>query len=33
MELWNDGFKENGTKSVYFCIDFLLRVPYFLGRK
>jgi hypothetical protein len=24
MELWNDGFKENGIQSTSFSIDFLV---------
>jgi hypothetical protein len=28
MELWNDGFKENGIQSAYFCIDFLVLMQY-----
>jgi hypothetical protein len=29
MELWNDGFKENGIQSAYYCIDFVFRYPVF----
>jgi hypothetical protein len=33
MELWNDGFKENGIQSAFFYIDFLVLVLHCVWQK
>jgi len=33
MELWNDGFEENGIQIAYFCIDFLVLMQFQMWQK